>query len=336
MRYRFAKLCLFNVTLALLCNAALAGQHLFEDSDMLDVVLSGDIDAIIDDREARERRPLTLEVDGRTLAVEVRVRGKSRAEVCQFPPLRVYFGDADGTVFEGQDSLKLITHCYNSSGGDRNVSREYAAYRIFNLLSDAGYRVRLAKLRYDDDRLPKAARERLAVFLEDRDDVADRLGGVKVNDLRIAKSDLNESQTALVYVFLYMIGNTDWATSHSYAEERCCHNLDLVAVDGELLLLPFDFDLSAFVDAPYAEDRPGAALVREDKRRNRVYCADPARLGAAIDLAVERRAAIEAELADVPGASEKEVKRMQKSLDRFYRQVRKKDRLIKEINRRCV
>lgn len=321
--------------------AVQAEQLLFAEADLLDIRLSGPISDLVKDAKDRRRYPLTLEVGGRSIAVEGRIRGKSRAEVCTFPPLRIYFveqADIEGTVFEGQESLKLVTHCYNTAGGDKNVRKEYAAYRIFNELTESSYQARLARIQYTDDEgnLPAGARERFGAFIERRTQLAQRLGGEKIDSARISKSELDGSHTALVYAFQHLIGNTDWATSHAPGDNECCHNLDVVRVDGKLRLVPFDYDLSGIVDAAYARDRPGAVLVREERRRSRVFCADRDEIAAAIDRIVERRDAIDRAIAETPGASDKEIARMQRYVARFYRAARKKDSLVKRIDQRCV
>lgn len=86
-----------------------------------------------------------LRVNRRELPVDVRLRGKGRLEQCKFPPLRLDFDPAETgeSAFAGQDELKLVTHCINSTAGEKNLLEEYLAYRIFNLLSDYSYRVRL-------------------------------------------------------------------------------------------------------------------------------------------------------------------------------------------------
>ena len=122
---------------------------LFNASDVIPVELVGRFKALLDDTAERNRHPMTLRVGDRDLAVEVRVRGKSRVRVCRFPPLRLYFGDdTAGTPFEGQESLKLVTHCFNNDRGERNVIEEYAAYRILAALTEASYRTRDDLQRY--------------------------------------------------------------------------------------------------------------------------------------------------------------------------------------------
>ena len=53
------------------------------------------------------------------LAVKLRVRGnyRTRKDVCEFVPLRLNFRkkQVSGTEFDGQDKLKLVTHCDNAN-----------------------------------------------------------------------------------------------------------------------------------------------------------------------------------------------------------------------------
>lgn len=325
----------FLAALLLAASASRAEQALFAEHDMLDIELIGSIEKLIRDTDDRKRHALKMRVGDRTIDVEARVRGKSRASVCEFPPLKIYFDDASGTAFEGQDSLKLVTHCYNSKSGDRYVTKEYAAYRIFRVLTDKGYDARLVNVFYNDDDLPKRAQRHVAAFLESDKGLADRIGGDKVKAMKIRKSELDEAHTALVYVFEFLVGNNDWATSHTWDDDKCCHNLDVFRVDDKLVLIPFDFDLSELVDASYAADRPGALLVREPRRRNIVYCVDRELLAGAVDLVVARQDEIAAEIAAIPGACDKDVERMQKEVNRFYRLAQKKDRIPKAIDTRC-
>ena len=67
-----------------------------------------------------------------------------------------------------------------------------------------------------------------------------------------------------------------------------------------------------------------------------MFCADRDEIAAAIDRIVERRDAIDRAIAETPGASDKEIARMQRYVARFYRAARKKDSLVKRIDQRCV
>ncbi|MCH5375417.1 MAG: hypothetical protein JJ992_15715, partial [Planctomycetes bacterium] len=62
----------------------------------------------------------------------------------------------------------------------------------------------------------------------------------------------------LVNVFEYMIGNTEYSLVNPEPGKNCCHNADILSATGTppYIALPFDFDFSGLVNAPYAEPNP--------------------------------------------------------------------------------
>ncbi|MCJ7592585.1 MAG: hypothetical protein MUO51_14665, partial [Woeseiaceae bacterium] len=129
-----------------------AASPLFEDDAVLEISIVGPLSSLIDEKKNREELPFVLRANDNEFPIKVRVRGKSRMRVCDFPPLRINFSDdtTKQTVFADQDKLKLVTHCRNGASDQADVLKEYAAYRIFNLISDVSYKVRLARITYSD------------------------------------------------------------------------------------------------------------------------------------------------------------------------------------------
>ena len=64
-----------------------------------------------------------------------------------------------------------------------------------------------------------------------------RVGGVEVEIPGVTLGGLDDTQEARVYVFQYLIGNTDWSLVTALEEEDCCHNGKLVDRDGSLLVV---------------------------------------------------------------------------------------------------
>ena len=83
--------------------------------------------------------PITLTARGIT---------RLRDDICSFPPLRVEFNSPPppGSLFERQGRLKLVTHCRTAADHQQKILLEYAAYRIFNLLTPVSFRARLAQV----------------------------------------------------------------------------------------------------------------------------------------------------------------------------------------------
>ena len=81
---------------------------------------------------------------GERLPLKVRPRGKSRRERCSFIPLELNFKRKAlaGTVFDGQNKLKLVTHCGRSMASSGYLASELLVYRLLNYLTDYSFRVR--------------------------------------------------------------------------------------------------------------------------------------------------------------------------------------------------
>jgi len=204
--------------------------------------------------------------------VAVRTRGRLRRskEVCRFPPLRLNFkkSEVKGSLFDEQDRLKVVTHCRKDERYEQAILSEYVAYRIFNLLTDTSFRVRLLRTtyKYTDKDLQI---QRYAILIEHKKRIEKRLGAktteiqkARINNLR--RPDLN-----LASVFHFLIGNTDYSPVAAAPGEDCCHNQIMFTREGEPnYTIPYDFDQSGLVDAPHA--RPNE---RFDLRtvRDRLY-----------------------------------------------------------------
>lgn len=288
--------------------APASASSLFSDDSTLDISLSGPLGTISKRKQDEDRveHPFVLGVGGVDLPIMVRVRGHSRTQLCAFPPLRLRFQDpkTEETPFIGQEKLKLVTHCRNDKEHyENNALDEYSAYRIFNLISEAGYRVRLLRITYDDTdgRQKGLDRPYYGFIIESDEELAARLGGSVAEIPGVPYSQLNEQQTARINVFQYVIANTDWSMVTATGEEKCCHNVDLVERDGELYPVPYDFDLAGIVNASYAKPPPGIRTRSVKTRVYRGYCLSPIdAVAAALDEIVQLRDEIVSVAAAVP------------------------------------
>ena len=76
------------------------------------------------------------------------------------------------SLFAGQKKLKLVTHCRNSASFQQYVLLEYAAYRLYNLLTPHSFRARLANINYQATTDGQPIISRVGFFIEDLNDVA--------------------------------------------------------------------------------------------------------------------------------------------------------------------
>jgi len=232
-------------------------RPLFQRTEPLAFTLAADFKMVNRDRnpESTVRYPAMLTLTderGREQTIHVRIspRGHFRrmARNCAFVPLRVELpaDEIAGTVFEGQTTLKLGTHCQDDKAYEQITLREYLTYPMFNLVTPKSFRARLARGTYVDAKSGKTQATRHAIFIEHDNDVARRTGGRIVELPRTEFKDMDAPTLTTMMLFEYMIGNTDFSL---YA----LHNVRLVQDPNRVLYpVPYDFDLSGMVHAPYA------------------------------------------------------------------------------------
>ena len=297
---------------------------LFSSDAVLDVELRGPLRSTLRDKRERSERSFTITVDSQSWPVEVRVRGKSRVRECRFPPLRLNFrrNDVTGGPFAGLDKVKLVTHCRDGRHFDANLLEEYAAYRMFSLLSGFSHRVRLMRVRYVDTVKPgEDPLVRYAFAVEPIEQVATRLGAEVELVPHVVTSRLAVAQAELVFVYHYLIGNTDWSLVTADGEESCCHNGRLLQKDGKNYLVPYDFDLSGFVNARYSAPDRSLPIRRVTTRLYRGYCVDGLDPGTAIDAIVAARPDMMTVVSSLPDATEKGAEKRLAFLAQFFEEA---------------
>jgi hypothetical protein len=199
-----------------------------------------------------------VEDDGsrQTLEVSIRTRGRFRREYCNSPPLRLNFkkSEVKGTLFTGQDKLKIVAPCKYTRWHRQYVVLEYLAYRTFEIITDHSFKTRMVRLSYIDSDEKMDPRTEIAFLVEDDSELAKRLGLRRVRVPKVAYDDLESSRTALVQLFQFLIANNDYSLLRGEGAE-CCHNIQMLGSkedDDIRIPVPFDFDASGLVNANYA------------------------------------------------------------------------------------
>jgi hypothetical protein len=341
---KYAVCAAFMLTATAGAEAAAPPTPLFASDGAIPISIRGPVGAIA---KSAERSPVprdgTLSLAGSAdqLAVRLSPRGitRRRKETCPFPPLRVDIVQppAATSLFAGQRRLKLVTHCRPAASFQQHLLLEYAAYRMFNLISPFSYRARLATIDYiepDGRALPR----RYGFFIEDTDDMARRNGleEARVGD-RVPSAQLEARQAARVAMFQYMIGNLDWSMRAGPQGEGCCHNGRLLAGGSAFYTpVPYDFDYSGLVDAPYAVPPDGFKVSSVKSRVYQGYCKHN---GQALAAAAEFRAqrpAIEAVLGQVPGIEPRTRSKALAYLARFFDDIATDASVQAKLLKSCV
>lgn len=315
---------------------------LFADDGVLDLTLTGPIkDIARQAQRSTEARPATLSAAGETHAIELSARGVSRRkkENCSFPPLRIAFTQkpGDASLFHKQKRVKLVTHCNGNSRAEQTLLREYAAYRLYNLVTPESFRVRLARITYRDGGEEVATKP--GFLIEDADDSARRVGMKEVDIGDINSSRVNRDDAARFALFQYMIGNTDWAMVVGPDPTDCCHNAKLLGADkaatSDLTPLPYDFDSAGLVDAPYAFPNAQIGTRSVKIRVYRGFCSTNSLVPREAERLKALRSSFEAEIRAVPGLEAKTQDTMIKYLGGFYRDIEDAKSIDRKIVRKC-
>jgi hypothetical protein len=189
--------------------------------------------------------------DGFTVndSVVLEVRGHFRRDYCYFPPIRVLFKNNPFSVMKPLGTLKLVSQCKTFSTDKQYVLKEFIIYKIYNLLTDLSFRVRLLNLNWQDTTNKSKSVAEYAFLLEDTKDLAQRNECVEMKQVKLKTETTDRKQMTLVAIFEYMIGNTDFAVPAN-------HNTKLIIPKADSThrpyVVPYDFDYSGFVNTDYA------------------------------------------------------------------------------------
>lgn len=226
--------------------------------EVVEVNLEMDVDAVISNRRNTEKHPATFSFidekgNNQSWNINVNLRGKFRRSRCEeMPPLKLNFKKSDlkEKGFKKFDDFKLVTHCIeDESDAKELILKEYLAYKLYNQLTEESFRAQLLKINYFDTKTERT-KQHWGIIIEDTAQMRNRIGAEKaakgLNPQRDAFHAFSIKRMAL---FQYMIGNLDY-------DIASVKNIKLIKKDDKLIPIPYDFDFSFFVNAPYMTVSP--------------------------------------------------------------------------------
>ena len=143
----------------------------------------------------------------------------------------------------------MVTHC--EYGNEENLLKEYLIYKLYNVLTDNSFRVRLVKVTYINTSKPKSKPiETYSFLIEPVEMLAERTKAVVVESENLSQKVIFPEVMNRMAIFNYMIGNTDW----SVPNQHNCKILSVADINrpGMGTIVPYDFDYSGLVNASYA------------------------------------------------------------------------------------
>jgi hypothetical protein len=234
---------------------------LFGSDQLLEITLKFDLTTFL--KKNTNGGPLDAVVtfnpgskDSLTRNIKIKNRGNYRFENCDFPPMELNFKKAIHAYPDSGNikKLKLVTHCKTGAVQSEYVLREYLVYKMFNLLTDTSFRVRLLRVTYIDTRKNRKPVIQYGFFIEPISVLAERTNSTILKATNLTQKHIEPDVMDKISIFNYMVSNWDWTVPLQ-------HNIAIIkpmvfSNSGLGLAIPYDFDLTGVVNVDYAVTPP--------------------------------------------------------------------------------
>lgn len=219
--------------------------------------LTFDVDQLDAMKKVDSYYPATFSHNGDNWDAKIKVRGRYRRRVCDFPPLKLKLSKdmLAAAGLQRHNKFKLVTHCSDDFDNRDNVLREQLAYDLYHLITGEGYRTQLVQVTYQNAKTGETT-ERFGILIEDTDEMAQAMSSTECDEcVNIPQAEFAAANLEQVSLFQYMIGNADWQITMP-------RNIKIVqnAQENNYRAVPYDFDFSGLVNAEYAIPNPDYAL----------------------------------------------------------------------------
>lgn len=312
---------------------------LFDSEELIELTLQFDISTFQKKKSADEYLPALLtchlnENDSVNNTIMLRARGNTRKTICSFPPIRLNFkkSDSPDDEFAGIDKLKMVTHC--DPGNQDYTLKEYLAYKLYNVLTDYSYKVRLARIKYVNTARKNKAFTEYAFFIEPAEMLCKRLNAVEVENIKLTQRNILPEVMDQMAIFNYMIGNTDWSVP-------IYHNITvLYQALGENsnlgIIIPYDFDYSGLINTSYALPYEGMRIKSVLERQYLGICRSRDVYSTRLKVFPEKKEEFIRVIKEFPYMKEKTKKEMISYLETFFREMDKPNIILQKFLADCI
>jgi hypothetical protein len=311
---------------------------LFSNTDVLNLTLRFDI------TNYRKKKPkeeymdalLTYHINDKD-SINKKIRLKSRGEMrngyCDFPPIRLNFSKADFQKADLKkiDKIKLVTHC--EYGNEEYLFKEYLIYKLYNVLTDTSFRVRLVKIEYINTYKKSKPINTYAFFIEPIEILAARTNSIEVTSVNLTQKNIYPEMMDRAAIFNYMVGNTDWSVPNQ-------HNVKILSTlsvvnSGFGMIVPYDFDYSGLVNADYAIPFEGLGIESVTQRRYVGICRSEETFIQALQEFKDKKEEFYKVINEFPLLKEKTKREMTGYLDTFFSGFDRRNTVVFDILSKC-
>lgn len=313
--------------------------NIFDDDTPMNLTLKYDITSFIRHKMKGEYLDAELQIDYKdfqtTKNIRLKARGNNRRETCFFPPIYLNFktDPIETTELKGMKKIKLVSHCSTSKSYTYYLLREYLAYKLYNVLSDNSFRVKLLKIKYIDTGKKKRNYDKYGILIEPIELLTKRINATEIDGIYVDKDKVIDYDTDVVAIFQYMIANTDWRIKGG-------HNMkyvkSLTDLSPKVIPVPYDFDFSGFVGTHYSMPQEWCSIDDVKEREYLGYCrsTDEDYLKV-INLFVEKKDEIINTIQSFEYLDERDRKQLANYVETFYDKTIRPERFINTLKAQC-
>lgn len=315
---------------------------IFESEKLMEISLELDLKSYLK-KDFKESLDAVLtfhldKTDSLSRNVKVNNRGTFRSSYCKYPPLEIYFAKTV-QAYSGSGKvhrLKLFTCCDSGDQYDEYVLREYLVYKLYNVLTDTSYRVRLLKVSLIDTQKKKKPIIQYGFFLEPKEVLAERINSKVLESTKLGQKHVIPEVMDRLAIFNYMISNYDWSVTGQ-------HNVTILQTltsnpSGLGIAIPHDFDGTGVVNALYAVPTSESGL---KSIRDRIFlgtCRSKEVFQEELKKFLDKKKELYRVVADFPYLNRNSKKDVTDFLDEFFDQIERQktlDNLISNFMKNC-
>lgn len=313
---------------------------IFDDPETLNISLEYDITSFIRKKKEGDYLDAVMTIyynESLTIEKNIRLkaRGKNRRDRCYFPPIYLNFktDPIKTSDLKGIKKIKMVTHCSSTKQYKDYILREYLVYKLYNVITDYSFRVRLLNIKYIDTGKRKKNYENVGFLIEPDDLLAKRHNCVEIKNEFGRKELVDPDQGTIMALFQYMIGNTDWRIKSG-------HNMKFFkptdVITSNAYPVPYDFDYCGVVNTGYSAPQEWANIETVRDREYLGYCRDKEEYKSSITHFLDRKAEIMETIHSFPHFDDKENSRIANYIESFYKILEtRNERMVGIMQNEC-
>jgi hypothetical protein len=315
--------------------------RLFDDDKIIEITLRFDLTTYFRSKPKDHylKANLTIHLtktDSISRDIGLKTRGIFRNQFCTFAPIELNIKKAGFgyTDLEKISKLKLVQQCNFNKLNEDYVLREYLVYKLFNVLTDTSFRVRLLKITYIDTQKKRKPINQYGFFIEPLEMLCARSNCFPIKLRTLNQKSIIPRIMDRLSLFNYMIGNYDWSVAGQ-------HNVSVIkslsfGTTDLGIAIPHDFDWTGLVNPSYAipTEEIGTKSVRE--RIFEGVCRSKEVFRIELEMFLEKRNDFFMVVNDFNYISDQTKKDIDKYLDGFFNQLTgNKEKILYNLINSC-